>query len=83
MSNSNYTELVEFDKDKVGYPIHTKLRMYIETNGTYLLNYYIAKLSHEIYKTHGNRGHIAREKIRIGLTNYSQKVLNENSDKNK
>jgi hypothetical protein len=75
--NKDYAELVEFDKGKLGYLIRKRLRLYVEAKGTYHLDYYIAKLSHEIFKTHGVRGHTGREQIRKGLKDYAWQVLRE------
>jgi len=78
--NKDYAELVEFDRNKSGYPIHKKLRLYVEAKGTYHLDYYIAKLSHEVFKTRGTKGHIGREVIRKNLKEYAWKVLRERSN---
>jgi hypothetical protein len=76
-TNNAYAELVEFDRGKLGYPVHKRLKLYVEAKGTYHLDYYIAKLSHEVFKTHGGRGHIGREKIRKGLKDYAYQILRE------
>ena len=68
---------MEFDRGKLGYSVHKRLKLYVEAKGTYHLDYYIAKLSHEVFKTHGGRGHIGREKIRKGLKDYAYQILRE------
>jgi hypothetical protein len=78
--NKDYAELVDFDKDKLGLSVHKKLRLYVKAKGTYHIDYYIAKLSHEVFKTRGTKGHIGREVIRKNLKEYAWKVLRERSN---
>ena len=54
--------------------IHRKLRCYIEDNGTQHLNYFIAHLSHAIYKRHGIKGHDARQEIKNNLKHLAIKM---------
>lgn len=63
----------QYDKIK---GIHNRLLLYISDNGKWKLNYYIAYLSHEVYKTRGFRGHKARENIRVNLKKYTDRILN-------
>ena len=79
--NKDYAELVDFDRDKLGLSIHKRLEPYVREKGTYHLDYYIAKLSHEVFKTRGGRGHIGREKIRKSLKDYAYNVLRKNDKK--
>lgn len=57
--------------------IHKRLRFYIEDNGTQYLNYFIAHLSHDIYKRKGIKGHNARQQIRNNLKDLSVKMINQ------
>ncbi len=80
MVNTAYVELVKFDKQNSCLGVHRRLRLYVETYGCYNLDYYIAKLSHEIYNRRGITGHAARQKIRANLIKYAsfRKVNNNN-----
>lgn len=71
MPNKYYAELVDFDKDKLSYSIHKRLRLYVASRGKHLLQYYIAKLSHEIFATRNAHGHAVRQRIREGLRGYA------------
>ncbi len=51
--------------------IHRQLREYINKNGRQNLHQYIAHLSHEIFKSHGLKGHLIRQRIRGNLKNYT------------
>ena len=71
----SYVELIEFDKHYHRYGVHKRLEIYVNDYGTHNLNYYIAKLSHEIYKSRGIRGHNGRQGIREHLKEYAYKIL--------
>jgi hypothetical protein len=48
--------------------VHARLSQYVRDNGNdEHLNYFIAHLSHEVYKTRGGRGHLVRQHIRENL----------------
>ena len=71
MTNRDYVELIEFDRDKLSYSTHKKLRLYIDAKGKYHLSYYLAKLSHDIYPARTMRGHVIRQGIRDDLRTYA------------
>jgi hypothetical protein len=75
MTNKVYAELIKFDNEHIGMGIHDKLKLYVISHKTYGLNYYIAKLSHEIYKTRGSKGHNGRTNIRRHLKQYANNIL--------
>ena len=60
--------------------VHRKLKYYITDNGTRHLNYFIAHLSHAVYKTHGVKGHDTRQQIRNNLKDLSKRMLQQLED---
>lgn len=75
MANRAYAKLVEFDNQRVGMSVHQRLSEYVMLYGTFHLNYYLAKLSHEVYRSKGSRGHIGRRNIRENLKRYAYRRL--------
>lgn len=69
--NGTYAKFIEFDKKYNGLSAHKRLELYVKNYGTYYLDYYLARLSHEIYKSHGIKGHTVRQKIRTNLKKYA------------
>jgi hypothetical protein len=55
---------------------YRQLKYYVLQNGTYHLNEYVAKLSHDVYNAHaGYKGHLKRQNIRRNLKNYAYNLL--------
>jgi hypothetical protein len=75
MGNRVYKELVEFDRLHAGLGVRRRLALYVQTYGYYKLDYYIAKLSHEIYPSHGIRGHLGRQNIRVSLKKHAISLI--------
>jgi hypothetical protein len=80
MANAAFIKIKKFDVDHLAYGIHKRLKLYIEQYGARDLDYYIAHLSHEIYRSHGIRGHSARQTIRRDLKNYAYRLVKEIAD---
>ena len=57
--------------------IHRRLRCYVVDNGREHLDYFVAHLSHEIYKARGIRGHSARQAIRDNLKELAEKIYEQ------
>ncbi len=55
--------------------VHKRLRIYIFQKGMRNINLYIAHLSHGIYKSHGQKGHLVRQGIRRNLKKYTYSPL--------
>lgn len=66
-----------FHKYDSVHGIHRKLKTYIQDNGRWKLTYFVAHLSHEIYKARGICGHAARQKIRDDLIQLADKMYNQ------
>lgn len=82
MVNKAYAELVKFDNEHHNIGVHQRLKIYVNKFGTRHLSYYLAKLSHEIYKSHGSRGHDGRINIRNNLRRYAYTILNNSHKRN-
>lgn len=54
--------------------IHRKLHYYIQDVGDWKLRYFIAHLSHEVYKSRGVRGHVGRQRVRASLLRLASKI---------
>jgi len=54
--------------------IHRQLREYINKNGLWNINQHIAHLSHKIFKSHGLKGHLVRQKVRWNLKRYAHSI---------
>jgi pantothenate kinase len=73
---SNHVSRKTFQYYDVAFTgVHRKLRHYIIDNGRRNLDYFIAHLSHEVYKSHGERGHDTRQEIRRDLKKSAEKIL--------
>jgi hypothetical protein len=75
MGNRTYGVLVKFDSLHAWLGVRRRLALYVQTYGYNKLDYYIAKLSHEIYPSRGIRGHLGRQKIRVSLKKYAISLI--------
>ena len=55
--------------------IHRRLRKYIKDNGRNHLSYFIAHLSHDVYKSRGTQGHETRQEIRTNLKKLANQIF--------
>jgi len=54
---------------------HRQLRKYIKDNGRIHLSYFIAHLSHDVYKSRGTRGHETRQEIKANLKKLADRIF--------
>jgi len=75
MSNTSFAEIAVFDSSNKRFCVRKRLRLWVQRNGLRGTSYYVAHLSHEIYKSHGTKGHKTRQEIRDDLKSYVNALI--------
>lgn len=73
MANNTQAIFHRYDNIK---GVHRRLRAYVADWGLWKINYFVAHLSHDIYKSKGINGHLERQRIRDGLRKMARNIYN-------